>query len=103
MSVGRTAQQNWILKAQGSELWGLVCGPCTPSVVTMIDGRIDGDTVLFYINHIDTPPDPARRGIQRNVMTGTVGGADNTNVLKFKWISEASGNTGEITMIGPVR
>jgi hypothetical protein len=69
----------------------------------MIDGRIDGDTVLFCINHIDTPPDPARRGIQRNVMTGTVGGADNTNVLKFKWISEASGNTGEITMIGPVR
>ncbi|MEP7309596.1 MAG: hypothetical protein ABJA98_29160 [Acidobacteriota bacterium] len=23
--------------------WGLVCGSCTPAVVTMIDGRIDGD------------------------------------------------------------
>jgi hypothetical protein len=103
VSVGRMAQQNWILKAEGAELWGLVCGPCTPAVVTMIDGRIDGDTILFYINHIDTPPNPARKGIQRNVMTGTVGGADNTNILKFKWTSEGSGNTGEITMIGPVR
>ena len=103
VSVGRTAQQNWILKAEGSELWGLVCGPCTPAVVTMIDGRIDGDTVLFYINHIDTPPSPDRQGIQRNVMTGTITGGDNPNIMKFKWISEGSGNTGEITMIGPVR
>jgi hypothetical protein len=103
VSVGRTAQQNWILKAQGSELWGLVCGPCTPAVVTMIDGHIDGDTVRFYINHIDTPPNPERKGIQRNVMTGTITGGDNSNVMKFKWISEGSGNTGEITMIGPVR
>ena len=103
VSVGRTAQQNWILKAQGSELWGLVCGPCTPAVVTMIDGRIDGDTVLFYINHIDTPPSPGRKGIQRNVMTGTITGGDNANVMKFKWVSEGSDNTGEITMIGPVR
>lgn len=103
VSVGRTSQQNWILKAQGSELWGLVCGPCTPAGVTMIDGRIDGDTVLFYINHIDTPPSADRKGIQRNVMTGTITGGDNTNVMKFKWISEGSGNTGEITMIGPVR
>ena len=103
VSVGRTAQQNWILKVQGSELWGLVCGPCTPAVVTMIDGTIDGDTVLFYINHIDTPPSPDRKGVQRNVMTGTFTGGDNANVMKFKWISEGSGNTGEITMIGPVR
>jgi hypothetical protein len=103
VSVGRTAQQNWILKVDGSEVWGLVCGPCTPAVVTMIDGRIDGDTILFYINHIDTPPSATRKGIQRNVMTGTITGGDNSNVMKFKWISEGSGNTGEITMIGPVR
>ena len=103
VSVGRTAQQNWILKVQGNEVWGLVCGPCTPAVVTMIDGRIDGDTVLFYINHIDTPPSSTRSGIQRNVMTGTITGGANTNVMKFKWISEGSTNTGEITMIGPIR
>jgi hypothetical protein len=103
VSVGRTAQQNWILKVQGNEVWGLVCGPCTPAVVTMIDGRIDGDTVLFYINHIDTPPSPTRKGIQRNVMTGTITGGNNTNVMKFTWVSEGSANTGEITMIGPIR
>jgi len=103
VSVGRTAQQNWILKVQGNDVWGLVCGPCTPAVVTMIDGRIDGDTVLFYINHIDTPPSPSRSGIQRNVMTGTITGGNNTNVMKFKWVSEGSANTGEITMIGPIR
>jgi hypothetical protein len=103
VSVGRTAQQNWILKVRGNEVWGLVCGPCTPAVVAMIDGRIDGDTIVFYINHIDTPPSPTRNGIQRNVMTGTITGGDNTNVMKFKWVSEGSANTGEITMIGPIR
>jgi len=103
VSVGRIAQQNWILKVRGNELWGLVCGPCTPAVVTMIDGRVDGDTITFYINHIDTPPVQNRKGIQRNVMTGTIAGGDNANILKFKWVSEGSGNTGEITMIGPVR
>ena len=103
VSVGRIAQQNWILKVRGNELWGLVCGPCTPAVVTMIDGRVDGDTITFYINHIDTPPVQNRSGIQRNVMTGTITGGDNGNILKFKWVSEGSGNTGEITMIGPVR
>lgn len=103
VSVGRTAQQNWILKVQGSDVWGLVCGPCTPGVVTMIDGHVDGDTVFFYINHIDTPQSTTRKGIQRNVMTGAITGGDNTNVMKFKWVSEGSGNTGEITMIGPVR
>jgi hypothetical protein len=103
VSVGRTAQQNWILKVDGSEVWGLVCGPCTPGVITMIDGRIDGDTVLFYINHIDTPANPNRKGIQRNVMTGTITGGVNANVMKFKWVSEGSSNSGEITMIGPVR
>jgi len=103
VSVGRTAQQNWILKVRGNEVWGLVCGPCTPAVVTMIDGRIDGDTIMFYINHIDTPPNPTRKGIQRNVMTGTITGGDNTNIMKFKWVSEGSTNNGEITMIGPIR
>lgn len=103
VSVGRTAQQNWILKVSGNDVWGLVCGPCTPAVVAMIDGRIDGDTVVFYINHIDTPPSQNRTGIQRNVMTGTITGGDNTNVMKFKWVSEGTTNTGEITMIGPIR
>ena len=73
----------------------------TPPVVTMIDGRIDGDTIMFY-NHIDTPPNPNRKGIQRNVMTGTITGGDNTNVMKFKWVSEGSSNSGEIMMIGPI-
>ena len=103
VSPGRVAQQNWILNVQGDGVWGLVCGPCTPAVVAMIDGRVDGDTITFYINHIDTPPNQNRKGIQRNVMTGTIAGGDNTNLLKFKWVSEGSGNTGEITMIGPVR
>jgi hypothetical protein len=103
VSVGRVAQQNWILKVRGNEVWGLVCGPCTPAVVTMIDGRIDGDTIVFYINHIDTPPSANRTGIQRNVMTGTITGGDNPNIIKFKWVSEGTSNSGEIAMIGPIR
>jgi hypothetical protein len=103
VSVGRRAQQNWILNVEGAQVWGLVCGPCTPDVVTMIDGFVDGDRVHFYINHIDTPSSPARKGIQRNVMTGTITGGDNANVMKFTWVGEGTGNTGEITMIGPLR
>jgi hypothetical protein len=103
VSVGRTAQQNWILKVRGNDVWGLVCGPCTPAVVTMIDGRIDGDTIVFYINHIDTPPSSNRLGIQRNVMTGTITGGNNANVMKFKWVGEGTSNSGEITMIGPIQ
>ena len=105
VSVGRTAQQNWILKIQDGTVWGLVCGPCTPAVVAMVDeGRVDGDTVRFYINHIDTPPNAARRGIQRNVMTGTLPAPDNGNVMKFTWVAEPSPTqTGEIVMIGPIR
>lgn len=103
VSVGRVAQQNWILKVQGDEVWGLVCGPCTPTVVAMIDGRIDGDTITFNINHIDTPPSSTRQGIQRNIMTGAIGVANNANVMKFTWVSEGTTNTGDITMIGPIR
>lgn len=105
VSVGRAAQQNWILKVQDDSVWGLVCGPCTPAVVAMLDeGRIDGDTVRFYINHIDTPPNAARRGIQRNVMTGALPGPGNGNLMKFTWVAEqAPVQTGEIVMIGPIR
>jgi hypothetical protein len=105
VSVGRTAQQNWILKVQDGKVWGLVCGPCTPVVVAMIDeGRIDGDTVTFHINHIDTPPAADRQGIQRNVMTGKISGSPNANIMRFTWVREqAPAQTGEILMIGPIR
>ena len=81
----------------------------TPSpaaaVVAMVDeGSVDGDTVRVYINHIDTPPNAARRGIQRNVMTGTLPTPGNGNVMKFRWVAEQSPTqTGEIVMIGPIR
>jgi hypothetical protein len=59
---------------------------------------------VSYINHIDTPPNAARRGIQRNVMTGTLPAPDNGNVMKFTWVAEPSPTqTGEIVMIGPIR
>ena len=104
VSAGNVAQQNWILKVRDGRLWGLVCGPCTPAVVAMIDGRVSGDTVAFNINHIDTPPDPARQGIQRNVMTGKLSGPGNANVIRFKWVSESTPSRGgEIVMIGPLR
>ena len=105
MSVGRTAQQNWILKVNDNRVWGLVCGPCTPAVVTMIDeGWIDGDTITFYINHIDTPPDAGREGVQRNVMSGTISRTPNANVMRFTWVREGSSTQGgEIVMIGPIK
>ncbi len=104
VSAGRVAQQNWILKVRDNRIWGVVCGPCTSGVVTMVDGLAAGDTITFNINHIDTPPDAARRGIQRNVMSGTIGTGDSANVMRFTWVSEGrSDRSGEIVMFGPLR
>jgi hypothetical protein len=104
VSPGRVAQQNWILNVDGNSVWGLVCGPCTPQVVAMIDGHIDGDTIRFYINHIDTPPSPNRQGIRRNIMTAKLPVPGNGNLMRFNWVSEQTPtNTGEIVMIGPLR
>jgi len=104
VSPGRVAQQNWILNVQGDGVWGLVCGPCTPAVVAMIDGRVDGDTITFYINHIDTPPNPNREVIRRNVMTAKLPAPGSPNLMRFNWVSEQNpAQTGEIVMFGPMR
>jgi hypothetical protein len=87
-----------------NRIWGLVCGPCTGDVVAMIDdGRIEGNTITFYIDHIDTPPSAQRKGIQRNVMKGTI--TNNPNVIKFTYAREDAPDQpgGEIVMIGPIR
>lgn len=99
---GRTAQQNVMLKVRGQKVWGVICGPCDAGGVTLIDdGTIDGTTIKFYINHIDTPPSPQQRGVRRNIMTGTVSG----NVMRFTWVREGAETEpgGEIVMFGPIR
>jgi hypothetical protein len=101
IAAGRNAQQNFVLKVRGQSVWGLICGPCTPEGVFLIDdGSFDGTTMKFYINHIDLPP-ASRAGVQRNIMTGTLTG----NVMKFKWVREGAENQpgGEMTLIGPIR
>lgn len=102
VAAGRVAQQNFILKIRDNRVWGLVCGPCTPQGVFMIDdGAVDGDSLTFYINHIDTPPSAQRTGLSRNIMRGTLTG----NVMKFKWVREGAENEpgGEMVLIGPIR
>ncbi len=104
VSPGRVAQQNWILNVQDGTVWGLVCGPCTPAVVAMIDGRVDGDTITFNINHIDTPPNANRDVIRRNVMTAKLPVPSSPNLMRFNWVSEQdTSRTGEIVMFGPIR
>jgi hypothetical protein len=102
VAVGQSAQQNLILKVRGQKVWGVICGPCTPDIVALVDdGTFDGTTVKFYINHIDTPPNPQQRGVRRNIMTGTLSG----NVIKFKWVREGAETQpgGEMVFIGPIR
>jgi hypothetical protein len=103
VAAGRVAPQNFILKVRDNTVWGLVCGPCEPDGVFLIDeGTIDGNNITFYINHIDTPRSATRKsGLQRNIMRGTISG----NVMKFKWVREGAEDQpgGEITMIGPIR
>ena len=95
-------QQNLILKVRGRSVWGVICGPCTPDQVAMIDdGTYDGSTIRFHINHFDTNrfPQP-ERGVQRNILTGVVTG----NVIKFVWVREqAQEQTGEMFFVGPIR
>jgi hypothetical protein len=102
VAAGRVTQQNFVLKVRDNRIWGLVCGPCNPEGVFLIDdGSVDGDAVTFYINHIDTPPSPARHGLNRNIMRGMLTG----NVMKFKWVREGAENEpgGEMVLIGPLR
>lgn len=102
VAAGRVTQQNFILKVRDNTVWGLVCGPCNPDGVFMIDdGAIDGNALTFYINHIDTPPSAQRTGLSRNIMRGALTG----NVMKFKWVREGAETEpgGEMVLIGPLR
>jgi len=102
VSPGASAQQNLILKVRGQKVWGVICGPCTPNIVALIDdGTFDGTTLKFYINHIDTPPSPQQRGVRRNIMTGTLSG----NIIRFKWVREGTETEpgGEMMFTGPIR
>jgi hypothetical protein len=102
VAAGRNAQQNFILKVRDNRIWGLVCGPCNPDGVFLIDdGTFDGSNVTFYINHLDTPPSARKSGISRNIMRGTLSG----NVMKFKWVREGAEDQpgGEMTLVGPIR
>jgi hypothetical protein len=102
VAAGRVSQQNFILKVRDNTVWGLICGPCNPEGVFMIDdGTFDGNAMTFYINHLDTPPSTRTTGLTRNIMRGTLVG----NVMKFKWVREGHENEpgGEMTLIGPIR
>ena len=102
VAAGRRTQQNVILKVRDNLAWGLICGPCTPEGVFLIDdGTVEGDKVTFYINHLDTPASARKSGVGRNVMRGTLTG----NVMKFAWVREGAENEpgGEMTFIGPIR
>jgi hypothetical protein len=102
IAAGRVSQQNFILKVRDNKVWGLICGPCNPDGVFMIDdGTVDGNNLTFYINHLDTPPSARRTGVNRNIMRGTLVG----NVMKFKWVREGAENEpgGEMVLIGPIR
>jgi len=103
-------QQNFILKVEdGNQVWGLVCGPCDPDGVALIDdGQIDGDRITFYINHFgvdavappgDTPS--PRPWVRRNIMRGTF---HDGNVMRFTWVREGAEDQpgGEMVLIGPV-
>jgi hypothetical protein len=100
VAAGRVAQQNFTLKLRdGNKVWGVICGPCNPDGVFLIeDGILDGDAISFFIHHFDTP---AANGPRRNFMKGTIAG----NVMKFKWVREGreSEPGGEMTLIGPLR
>jgi hypothetical protein len=102
VAAGRNAQQNFILKIRDNTVWGLICGPCQPEGVFLIDdGTVNGDNVTFYINHFDTPPSARKAGLTRNHMRGTRVG----NVMKFTWVREGAEDQpgGEMTLIGPIR
>jgi hypothetical protein len=99
---GRVHQQNFILKVRDDTIWGLVCGPCGPEGVFLIDdGTLAGNNLTFYINHIDTPPPTGRQPVRRNIMRGALVG----NVMKFGWVREGAEDQpgGDMVLIGPIR
>ena len=104
VAVGRVAQQNVTLKVRSNRISGVICGPCDdPDGVFLIeDGILEGNTISFYIHHIDTPYASVQaNGPGRNFMKGTITG----NVMKFKWVREGRENEpgGDMVLTGPIR
>ena len=104
VSVGRIAQQNLTLTVRDGRVAGVICGPCDdPDGVFLVeDGVVNGNTISFYIHHIDTPVASVRaNGPGRNFMKGTITG----NVMKFTWVREGRENEpgGEMVFTGPIR
>jgi hypothetical protein len=104
VAVGRVSQQNVTLKVRDNKISGVICGPCDdPDGVFLIeDGILEGDSISFYIHHIDTPYASVQaNGPGRNFMKGTITG----NVMKFKWVREGRETEpgGEMVLTGPIR
>jgi len=104
VAVGRAAQQNVTLKLRdGNKVWGVICGPCNPAGVFLIeDGALEGDAISFFIHHFETPAATGTpNGVRRNFMKGTITG----NVMKFKWVREGRETEpgGDMALIGPIR
>jgi hypothetical protein len=104
VAVGRRAPQQLTLKVRGSHVSGVICGPCDdPDGVFLVeDGTLDGNTISFYIHHIDTPVASVKaNGPGRNFMKGTISG----NIMRFTWVREGreSEPGGEMVFTGPIR
>jgi hypothetical protein len=101
---GKGPPQTFVFEVRGEKISGVVCGPCDPAHVFLIeDGSVTGDKITFYIRHDDRGQDLAKYGPHRNIVTGTIAG----NEIRARWHREGGGENedphGEMVLIGPLR
>lgn len=94
----------FLLKRKGNHVYGVVDGQGDPKLVVPIeDGKIEGDTLTFYIVHLDDPP-MHRLGPYRNRFVGKIQ-ADG-NMVVGTWGREPGGPDdgfkGPMTLVGPL-
>jgi hypothetical protein len=95
---------HFIFKQSGNHFWGIVCGPCDGTGTFPIqDGVIDGDHIVFYIDHPDLATGQFGGRTYRNIISATL----KDNVISGTWKRAPGGPDdgmgGPMDLIGPVR
>lgn len=102
------ALQLFFFKQEGNQFWGIVCNgpnfdPCSGNSISPIqDGKVDGNDIVFYIDHPDLSTGRFGGQVYRNMFIGKLQG----NMIVFEWMREPGGpqdgRGGKVRFIGPI-
>jgi hypothetical protein len=86
--AARGPAQVLIFKLTGNTIWGVIGSGDVQNTWPLEDGKLEGDTFTFYINHFDTGNSTDKLGQYRNVLVGKLMG---DMIVDIKWRREPGG------------